>query len=126
MRTLEVKLIQYNKPLRQVLFEDFKSIGKKLPIKGGWGYTQEDAIIIDKNDVAAELWQPFNGVGLEYFIAEKRIFEEIIIFRAKGDKFRNVKITLNKQTLFTIEDGRSYDRLKFNVNAFHDPDFIEI
>jgi len=35
---------------RQIIFEDFKSIKGELPIKGGWGYTQDEAIIIDKND----------------------------------------------------------------------------
>ena len=34
---------------RQILFEDYKL---DLPIKGGWGYSLDDACIIDKNDVA--------------------------------------------------------------------------
>ncbi len=126
MRKLEIEPIRYNKSLREILFEDFKSIGKELPIKGGWGYSKEDAIVIDKNDPAAVQWQPFNGVALEYFIAEKRIFEEIIIFRSKGDQFRNVKITLNKQSFIACNDGKSYDYLIFDVTAFHDKDWESI
>ncbi len=60
--------INYNKPLKQVLIEDFKSLGSKMPIKGGWGYTQEEAIIIDKNDPDNNAIL-FDGVGLEYHIA---------------------------------------------------------
>jgi hypothetical protein len=41
--------------------------GPDLPIHGGWGYTKEDACIIDKNDpiVDPESPIPFYGLGLE-------------------------------------------------------------
>jgi hypothetical protein len=32
----------------------FKSLGRELPIRGGWGYGIEDAIIIDKNALNAD------------------------------------------------------------------------
>lgn len=123
MKSIEPIKIVYDKSLREVLFNDFKSIGKELPIKGGWGYTKEEAILIDKADPIVSEWQPFNFVAIEYLIAEKRIFEEMIIFRAKGDKFRNIKIDLDKQSLLTSVEGNSYDMLIFNVSAFHDKDF---
>lgn len=42
--------VQTSESLRQLIHEHYtrESHGKELPIHGGWGYTQEDAIIIDK------------------------------------------------------------------------------
>lgn len=126
MRKLEIIPIRCSETLREVLLKDFKSIGKELPIKGGWGYSKEDAIIIDKNDPAAVNWQPFNGVAMEYLIAEKRVFEELIIFRKKDDQFRQIRRVWNRQELHWGEGGKKYDVIKYHINAFHDVDFNAI
>ena len=60
---------------------------------------------------------------MEYLIAKQRIYEELIISRSVGDKFRNIKIDLNKQSLLTAIEGSSYDMLIFDVSAFYDKDF---
>lgn len=109
-------------PLRQVLFGDFKSLGGELPIKGGWGYSIEDSIIIDKKDCTVSEILPFDGVGIEYIIVEKRIYEELIIFRGTGDKHSGIKWKLEKQKTLQIE-GRIYDHLTFEVTCFRDDDF---
>lgn len=109
-------------PLRQVLFEDFKSLGKELPIKGGWGYTREDAIIIDKNDPIVNCGLPFDGVAIEYIIVEKRIFEELIIFRPKDQQFAGINHQLITQKL-VIEENKAFDHLKIAVTAFKQDEF---
>jgi hypothetical protein len=39
---------------REILADDYKTMGGVLPISGGWGYTQSDACVIDKNDVLVD------------------------------------------------------------------------
>ena len=67
--------------LRELFAKHFKSLGGELPIKGGWGYSKEDAIIIDSNDEVVEKGIPFDGIGLEHIIVKKRLLEELIIIR---------------------------------------------
>jgi hypothetical protein len=121
MRKLAAIKINHTKSLRELLFSDFKSTGKEFPISGGYGYSKEDAIVIDKNDPVSPQWGLFDGVTIEYRIAKQRIYEELIIFREEGDKFQQIKINLKMQNLI-MEDGKTYDKLEFNVLAFHDRD----
>jgi hypothetical protein len=62
----------------------------------------------------------FDGVDLEYLIAEKRIYEELIIFRKKGDQYSEIEIKLKTQHYYTEENGENYDHLIFTVSALHD------
>jgi len=111
---------------RQIIFEDFKkSIDGELPIAGGWGYTKEDAVIIDKNDPTVPTGLPFNGVSIEYIFVEKRIYEELIIFRASDDRYAEIRWKLLKQKL-EKHNGRYYDVLIYKVTAFSDSDWNEL
>ena len=106
---------------RQIIFEDFKI---DLPIKGGWGYTESDAVIIDRNDETVRDRPFFNGVGIEYILVEKRIYEELIVFRRKGDQFCDIKWKLQRQCLRGgKQEGQRYDLLIFEINAIHEPDW---
>ena len=118
-----IQLINIGKmySLKQVLFEDFKSIGGVLPIKGGWGYSEQDAIIIDKNDSAANDKEVFDGIAIEYIIVEKRLYEELIIFR-KNDQFSGIEWKLLKQAVY-YKEGKTYDHLQFKVTCFRDVDW---
>lgn len=69
------------KPLespRQIILEDFQI---DLPISGGWGYDIQSACVIDKYDPTVNKEMPFDGISIEYIFVEKRIYEEMIIFR---------------------------------------------
>src|SRR4051794_33003520 len=92
---------------RDILVADFKSLGE-IPIGGGWGYTLEDAVIIDKNDPGVPKGIPFDGVGLEYVFVEKRIYEELIIFRPENDRYSGIRRSLLGQKLIS-HNGRQYD-----------------
>lgn len=104
---------------------DFKSLDGRLPIRGGWGYSQVDACIIDKSDPTVDSSLPFDGVSLEYVFVEKRIYEELIIFRPQGEKFSGISWNLVEQNL-TFDSGRYFDRLVFDIIAFRDNDWEEL
>lgn len=105
--------------LKKVILEDFK---KLLPIEGGWGYSEDDSIIIDKNDPELKSSGHVDGISIEYFIVEKRLYEELIIFRQPPNKFSNINWVLLKQELFS-NNGKMFDYLQFEVTCFKDVDW---
>ena len=109
-------------PPRQIIFEDYKI---DLPIKGGWGYDFDSACIIDKNDPTVSKGMPFDGIGIEYVFVEKRIYEEMIIFREAHEKYSGIRWDLDNQELLFNKDI-PYDRLVFNVVGFTDEVWGEI
>jgi len=109
-------------PPRQIIFEDFKI---DLPIKGGWGYSFDSACIIDKTDPTVSKVMPFDGVGIEYVFVEKRIYEEMIIFRGDHEKYAGIRWNLDKQELLFNND-KPHDKLIFNVIGFADEVWDEL
>jgi hypothetical protein len=107
---------------RQIILEDFKI---DLPITGGWGYDFESACVIDKNDPTVNQTIPFNGVSIEYLFVEKRIYEEMIIFREANEKFSGIRWDLEKQELL-FQNEKPYDKLIFNVVGFTDEVWDEL
>ena len=107
---------------RQIIFEDYKI---DLPISGGWGYDIESACIIDKNNPTVDKTIPFDGISIEYVFVEKRIYEEIIIFRGISDKFWGIRWDLEEQRLIKV-DNRSYDILIFDVVGFSEEIWNEL
>ena len=107
---------------RQIIFEDYKI---DLPISGGWGYDIESACIIDKNDPTVDKTIPFDGISIEYVFVEKRIYEEMIIFRGISDKFWGIRWDLEEQRLIKV-DNRSYDILIFDVVGFSEEIWNEL
>jgi hypothetical protein len=107
------KLITRESP-RQIIFEDFKI---DLPISGGWGYDFESVCVIDKNDPSVIKGIPFDGVGIEYVFIEKRIYEEMIIFRKDHEKYAGIRWNqIQQQTI--SNNGKTYDELLYNVEGF--------
>lgn len=108
---------------REILAEDFPSLRGGLPIQGGWGYTQQDACIICKDDPLVDPDIPFYGVGIEYAFVEKRNYEELIIFQLEGKKHSGIKSELQEQSLIYSDDVRKYDHLIFEMTCFTDADW---
>lgn len=107
---------------REILAADFKL---KLPVRGGWGYSQADACIIDKHDPIVDPAMPFHGVGIEYTFAEYRCYEEMIIFRPKEERLAGIRLKPREQRM--VREGmRSFDRLIFTVTAFRDQDWEQL
>jgi len=104
-------------PLRQVLSEDFPRDCASLPILGGWGYTQPEAIIFVRHQFSRPSTPDF--VGLEYHIAQKVIYEELIICRANDSRFSGIGLKLKSQQLVTDGD-KKYDYLNFSISCWSD------
>lgn len=112
-----IRPIHTDMPLRQVLSEDFPRDCAGLPISGGWGYTQQEAIAFIRSQFPRPQAPDF--VALEYHIAQKIIYEELIIFRAKDDRFSGIDITRKEQR--TLADGgKRYDCLEFSIACWSD------
>jgi hypothetical protein len=107
---------------RQIIFEDFKI---DLPISGGWGYDIENACVIDKNDSTVIKGIPFDGVGVEYVFVEKRIYEEMIIFRAAHEKYAGIRWNQLLQQTQSF-DNKHFDVLKYSVEGFEDSIWEEL
>ena len=84
MEEIHVKQINTQISLREVC-ASYTIPREEMPIKGGWGYTKEEAIIIDKNDPVVPKELPFDGIGLEYDILERRIDLEFTLLQDEKD-----------------------------------------
>lgn len=107
------KLLTRETP-KQILSEDFPK--HQWPISGGWGYSQEDAVVI-------ELENSWDGVSFEYKYLEYRTYEEAIIFRPKGQQLAGFRFEKDMQSLMNGSNGKSYDRVTVKVSAYTEEDF---
>jgi len=110
-----IKPVRTDLALGQVLAEDFPRDCSNLPISGGWGYTQATAIMFVRDRFPDPGMLDF--VPLEYQIAQKIIYEELIIFRPKDRSFAGISVELATQSLIE-EDGRHFDLLEFSVDCW--------
>lgn len=93
-----------------------------LPIRGGWGYSIEDAVVIDMDDPAVVDPSTFNGVGIEYVFVEKRIYDELIVTRQEADQYAGITWNLIKQRLMSVGDQK-FDEMEFEVCGFRVADW---
>lgn len=107
---------------RALIALHFPSMSAELPISGGWGYTKEDAVVIDRDDPTVLGPEFFDGVAIEYIFVEKRIYEEMIIFRPDRIRFSGIEWKLNFRSM-VVDDNRRFDILVFDVTAFQDADW---
>jgi len=99
---------------KKIILEDFNV---DLPISGGWGYSIDTACVINKNDTYLNNEIEFDAIEIEQIFVEKRIYEEMIIFRNKDEKYSGIRWEIESQKLITLED-KKYDHLIFNVIGF--------
>jgi hypothetical protein len=104
--------IESAEPFPDLLRHDFLAC-RDMPVGGGWGYSQSDAITF----LRAEGVKTYDFVGMEYVIAEKRTYEELIIFRQGDARFSGIAIEVTKQAL-VHEAGKAYDRIDFRVRCW--------
>ncbi len=113
--------IDSDKPPRETLAADIPWL-EPLPIRGGWGYTREDACIIDKSDPRLDPAQPFDGIAIERAFVEARIHEEMVILPPEGERFEEIQWQLLEQRLVT-HDWRRFDMLRYEITAFRENDW---
>lgn len=100
--------------LREVLLKHLRLV---IPISGGWGYSLEDAIVFDKEFTEPSFNYLGDFVSLEYLIAEKRFYEELIL----SQSYKNSIIQWRLVTQELIFDrGRNYDCLRIEVNVYEE------
>lgn len=97
-----------------------------LPIRGGWGYSKEDAVVIDRAHPAAANFQPFNGVEVERIFIQLRLWEELIGIRPEGRQHSGCQFKLIKQSLVSGENGKRYDLMECDITALPDHVFEEL
>lgn len=89
---------------------------KEFPIQGGWGYTKDDAIVIDTNDPIIPKDLPFDGIGLEYAIVEKRILLEFYYLQNEREGYRDIHWDVEQQELI-LDKKKAYDKLRIKISA---------
>ena len=119
MQTLPPR-IDSSRPPRETLAAHFEGAGT-LPIRGGWGYTREEACIIDKNDPLIDPAQPFDALAIERAFVEARIHLEMAILPPEGERFEEIGWTLLEQRLVT-HDWRRFDMLRYQISAVRERD----
>ena len=109
----------------RVLTTVYKSY-PELPIRGGWGYSKEDAVIIDRMHPAAANFHPFNGVEIEYIFVKLRMYEELIGMAPLGQQHSGCRYSTREQQLMDGEAGKLYDVLICDLTALPDDVFEEL
>lgn len=97
-----------------------------LPISGGWGYSKEDAVVIDRSHPAAASFQPFNGAEVEHMFIQLRLWEELIGTRPEGRQHSGCKFKLIQQRLVGGENGKKYDVMLCDITALPDDVFEDL
>ena len=115
MKEIIVKQINTKTSLRKIC-ASYTFPKKEMPIKGGWGYTKEDAIIIDKNDSMIPQGEAFDGVGLEYSIVAKRIDLELTYLQKDTEGYRDIYWKLYQQEIIK-EKENYFDKLTIKITA---------
>jgi hypothetical protein len=113
-----IQPVETEVPLRQALAEHFPGDCADLPISGGWGYTQATAIVFVLSQFSNAIYAR-NFVSLEYQVAKKIIYEELIIFRPENYRFSGITMDLKLQSLIGSGE-RTYDKLEFEVACWSD------
>ena len=82
-------------------------------ISGGWGYTQDTAMVIGNPYKGTDRY--FNIPPLEHELLDIRNREEFFIIPSDGDRFIPLEYEIQMQSLLSSEDGRHYDKLNATV-----------
>jgi hypothetical protein len=112
-----IRPIRANIPLRQILEEDFPRDCTGLPIAGGWGYIQRDAVVFVPGQFPLPSLDDYRK--LEHHIVQKIIHEELIVSRKTGEGFSGIDARVQSQQAIT-ESGRTFDCLDFTISCWSD------
>lgn len=104
-------------PPREIFRQDFKL---ELPISGAWGYTEGDAVVFSEDVSKSEYFSTFP------IVVEKRIYEELIVFRSGWERFSLINWEMVSQQLMETNNG-PHDHLIYSITALKDAaaDFLQ-
>lgn len=96
--------------------DDIKEVIKSafdtdLPLSGSWGYTQEEATIIEGSDLSL--------VQTEHIIASMRAYLEMNMTREKEERYGSINLTeiiREEKQIDTI----SYHKVIYSISAMHE------
>ncbi len=120
-KTLDNKTL--NSPreiLRELSYEDFE-----FPIKGGWGYSQDECVIIDRNDPIVDKSMPFDGISLEHKYIASRSVLELEDHQPVTQEYWDINWHIKLQALHKIQ-GRMFEEITVKVTAYHPKDLTTL
>lgn len=119
-------IAQHNRDVEEV----YKEASDELPAEysivnvahfsGGWGYSQQDACVINagSNGLSSAA-----GVALERMFVKRRVWEELSLNQYEGrPDMHCIQFDFLKQRLCTDDVGRYYDVLEYLVTGFGSDD----
>jgi hypothetical protein len=113
--------MEFRSAIRTIYGKDFGDV----PIYGGWGHSQADAVIIDKYDPIVDISLSFNGIGLEYALLQHRNWIELIAMLPKDEQYDEIEFGVLEQK--TVADGNAlYDYIKYEITCFRHLDYLEL
>lgn len=92
----------------EILSEDFPKYD--WPISGGWGYDKSSPCVI-------EAANEDDGLSLEMQFIQFRTYEELIVFRAREDRYAGISIKKEFQAIMQVDD-HYYDKVDYTVSAW--------
>lgn len=122
IQTPSVNRLPANRDPRTLIFKIFE---EELPIRGGWGYSKEDAVVIDKHDPSVNPRLPFHGVGIERQFVLNRLQLELITALPQEESYADIKWELIRQSVHQ-DGGRTFDCLRCEAFALRYLDWLAL
>ena len=82
-------------------------------VSGGWGYSQDKALVIGNPYKGKD--EEFKAAPLEYELMEIRDQEEFYIVPPDGERLLPLLATMLKQSMVDAPDGKHYDKMEMQV-----------
>jgi len=117
------KIIGYPEDLRSCIREDYPEEPGDLPIRGGWGYSPEDAIVVDTNDPAmTDENMIYRADDIPDLLIELRIYYELVNMRPANDRYAGIKWKVSGKEMVSKE-GKQYQRFLVEITAHKASDY---
>jgi hypothetical protein len=100
--------------IEQIIWDDGQI---KLPVEGGWGYSKDDALVINKNHANVDQSKQFNGVRIEKKYVRYRAWKELKLNENHYFSANEIKYNQKNQALIRGEGDKLYDLLKYEICA---------
>lgn len=99
--------------------------GLDLPISGGWGYSKEDAVVINKRDPSVNPRRSFKCVSVERQFVLLRLQLELITALPHSETYADIKWKLIRQSV-QVDGQKTYDHLQCEAFALRYVDWLAL